>query len=73
MCKTSMPKCYACGNDYDNTFTVTTANNETYIFDSFECAIRVVAPRCDTCDVTIIGHGVERNGSYYCCAHCARQ
>jgi hypothetical protein len=23
--------------------------------------------------VKVIGHGVEANNTYYCCAHCARQ
>jgi hypothetical protein len=40
-------------------------------FDSFECAIHALAPTCEYCGVKVIGHGIEANGSFYCCAHCA--
>jgi hypothetical protein len=67
-----MGVCDLCGNTYDKTFTITTANGETKTFDSFECAISVVAPTCEHCGCRIIGHGVESNGSYFCCASCAK-
>jgi len=41
------------------------------VFDSFECAIEALAPRCTHCHCRVIGHGVERRGSIYCCRHCA--
>lgn len=65
-----MAKCEVCGNDYDKAFTLNMAG-KTHTFDSFECAIHALAPRCDHCGCRIIGHGVEANGSFYCCAHCA--
>jgi hypothetical protein len=43
-----------------------------YVFDSFECAIDKLAPRCQVCGVRILGHGVEQEGSIFCCASCAR-
>jgi hypothetical protein len=43
------------------------------LFDSFECAIHAIAPRCAHCGIAIIGHGHEAGGSMYCCAHCARE
>ena len=43
------------------------------MFDSFECAIHKMAPICDHCGCKIIGHGIEANGTFYCCAHCARK
>ena len=67
----SMMKCEVCGNDYDKAFTVTQEGTE-HIFDSFECAIHALAPRCDHCQCMIIGHGVESDGVMYCCAHCAK-
>jgi len=67
-----MATCDLCGNDYDKSFQVTMAG-ETHTFDSFECAIQAVAPRCEHCGCRIIGHGLETNGVYYCCAHCASQ
>jgi hypothetical protein len=63
-------KCEVCGNVYDKAFEVVMAG-ESHMFDSFECAIHALAPTCDHCGCKIIGHGVEANGSFYCCAHCA--
>lgn len=63
-------KCDVCGNDYDNAFTVT-QGSRIGVFDSFECAIHAMAPRCAHCDCRVIGHGVEANGRIWCCAHCA--
>jgi hypothetical protein len=63
-------KCEVCGNVYDKAFEVVMAG-ESHAFDSFECAIHALAPTCDHCGCKIIGHGVEANGSFYCCAHCA--
>lgn len=67
-----MAKCEHCGNEYDKTFEIR-YDGKTHIFDSFECAIHVMAPECDRCGSKIIGHGVEANGSIFCCAHCARE
>jgi hypothetical protein len=67
-----MAICDHCGNDYDKSFTVS-RNGATHTFDSFECAIHMLAPHCDHCDCAIIGHGVEATGKYYCCVHCAEQ
>ena len=63
-------KCETCGNDYDKAFTVTMDGAE-HIFDSFECAIAKLAPTCLHCGCRIIWHGVEAEGSIFCCAHCA--
>jgi hypothetical protein len=43
------------------------------VFDSFECAIHAIAPRCAHCGCAIVGHGMETADAYYCCAHCAKQ
>jgi hypothetical protein len=65
-------KCEVCGNEYDKCFEVR-VNGETHVFDSFECAIHALAPTCAHCGCRIIGHGMEANGVFYCCAHCASQ
>ncbi len=65
-----MATCATCGNDYYNSFDVT-MGGETYTFDSFECAIHKLAPTCANCGVKIIGHGLEADGTYYCCDNCA--
>jgi hypothetical protein len=65
-----MARCEVCGNDYDKAFNIVQLG-ETHTFDSFECAIHALAPRCSNCGVKIIGHGMEKNGDFFCCAHCA--
>ena len=65
-----MAVCEVCGNDYDKAFEVR-RNGDSHTFDSFECAIHALAPTCEHCGVRVIGHGVEADGSIYCCAHCA--
>ncbi len=67
-----MAKCEVCGNDYHLAFQVIAAG-ERHTFDSFECAISRLAPECDHCGCRIIGHGIEADGSFYCCANCARE
>lgn len=67
-----MARCAHCGNDYDKTFEVRSQAG-THTFDSFECAIQMLAPVCAHCNCRIIGHGMEDKGTMYCCAHCARQ
>jgi hypothetical protein len=66
-----MAQCEVCGNDYAMAFQVIAAG-QPHTFDSFECAIQMLAPVCDHCSCRIIGHGIEANGTFYCCAHCAR-
>src|SRR3712207_6983387 len=44
----------------------------SHTFDSFECAIHMLAPTCEHCGCRIIGHGVEADGRIFCCAHCAQ-
>ena len=65
-----MAKCEVCGNAYDKSFAVTMAGKK-HVFDSFECAIHALAPRCKSCGCKIIGHGLEAKGVFYCCDHCA--
>jgi Rieske Fe-S protein len=66
-----MAQCEVCGNDYDKAFEVVVAGAR-HTFDSFECAIHRMAPVCEHCGCKVIGHGVEVDGRFYCCAHCAR-
>lgn len=68
-----MTRCDLCGNEYDKAFEVRLADGKGGTFDSFECAVHVLAPRCDHCGCTVLGHGAEANGAIFCCAHCARE
>ncbi len=62
--------CEVCGNDYAMAFEIH-AQGAVHVFDSFECAIHRMAPVCEHCGIKIVGHGLEANGHFYCCAHCA--
>ena len=64
--------CEVCGNVYDKCFEVR-MEGMTHVFDCFECAIHALAPRCIHCGCQIIGHGMEANGVFFCCAHCASE
>ncbi|OEV04397.1 hypothetical protein [Streptomyces oceani] len=66
-----MAECEVCQNDYAMSFEVRTAG-EVHVFDSFECAAHKLAPICEHCQCRILGHGLESQGHFYCCAHCAR-
>lgn len=64
--------CETCGNVYDKAFQVV-MDGEAHTFDSFECAIQLLAPTCSHCGCRIIGHGVESDEAFFCCASCAKQ
>jgi hypothetical protein len=63
-------QCETCGNRYDKPFQVV-MGGESHTFDSFECAIEALAPRCTHCGTRVIGHGVEQAGEIFCCTSCA--
>lgn len=63
-------KCDHCGLLHVHGFKVE-VNGRTYFFDTFECAILQVAPRCDRCGTPIRGHGIEQEESLFCSAACA--
>ncbi len=64
-------RCEVCHNEYDRCFEVT-MKGRVHVFDSFECAIEALAPRCAHCQCRVIGHGVEVGQTIFCCASCAR-
>jgi hypothetical protein len=67
-----MARCEVCGNDYDKSFQVVRSGT-AHVFDSFECAIHALAPVCEHCGCRILGHGIEHDGRFFCCAHCAKE
>jgi hypothetical protein len=50
-----------------------TQQGRRHVFDSFECAIHKMAPKCSHCGCSVIGHGVEREGQTFCCDACSRK
>jgi hypothetical protein len=67
-----MARCEVCGNSYDKSFEVI-KDEQSHFFDSFECAIHALAPTCAHCGCRILGHGLERDETYFCCKNCAEQ
>ncbi|QDV25836.1 hypothetical protein [Aureliella helgolandensis] len=67
-----MGKCETCGNEYDKSFDIVKGGT-SHTFDSFECAIHRLAPICECCGCRIIGHGLEADGRFFCCDHCAEK
>jgi hypothetical protein len=63
--------CEVCGNHYDKALQVTYGGKQ-HTFDSFECAIQALAPTCVHCGIRIVGHGLEKRGRMFCCAHCSK-
>ena len=68
-----MERCVVCGNADERAFRVVLMDGSSHVFDSFECAIHALAPRCGHCACRILGHGLERGGLIFCCEHCARE
>jgi hypothetical protein len=68
-----MGTCDVCGNAYAKAFEITLADGSSHVFDSLECAIEGIAPRCKNCGVRVVGHGLEDSGVTFCCAYCMRQ
>jgi len=66
-----MGKCQTCGNQYTHSFDIIMGEMK-YTFDSFECAIHLLAPQCQHCSCRVIGHGMESTSGIFCCAHCAQ-
>jgi hypothetical protein len=66
-----MPQCETCGNHDAKAFAVV-MGDAAYVFDSFECAIHALAPRCGTCGLVVVRRAVEMGGQTFCGVDCAR-
>jgi hypothetical protein len=66
-----MARCEVCDNEYDKAFRVSVPGGAEHVFDCLECAVHALAPECGHCGCNIIGHGLEADGLFFCCAHCA--
>jgi hypothetical protein len=67
-----MGKRETCGNEYDKSIEIV-KDGKTHVVDSFECAIHALMPACENCGCRIVGHGLEDDGTYFCCDHCAEK
>jgi len=62
--------CEVCGNNRERCFEVL-LGGERHIFDSFECAMLALTPKCALCGCRIVGHGVQVENTFYCSNLCA--
>ncbi len=64
-------RCDTCGNEYDKAIEVVIAGRP-HRFDSLECAVEALAPRCVQCNVRVIDHSqLGASVAHYCYAHSA--
>ena len=66
----AMARCETCGNDYDKAFQVSMNGTDPHL-RQLRCAIHALAPTCENCGIRIVGHGLEKDGTFFCCEHCA--
>lgn len=62
--------CEVCGNSRKQCFEVR-LGDERHVFDSFECAMRALSPKCTHCGCQLIGQGVQVEQVLYCSYSCA--
>lgn len=62
--------CEVCGKNRERCFEVH-LGGEKHVFDSFECAMRGLIPRCGLCGCVILGPGVHTDDGLHCSSMCA--
>jgi len=65
-------RCEVCGKNQEQCFEVH-LGGERHIFDSFECAIQGLMPKCSLCGDIHIGAGVQIGNTWVCSYPCATQ
>ncbi|MFE7704663.1 hypothetical protein ACFU6I_02410 [Streptomyces sp. NPDC057486] len=59
-------------DDYDMAFEVA-AEGAVHVFDSPECTARRLSPVCTNRRSHPPGHGLQAEGQFFRCAHCAHR
>lgn len=63
-------RCEVCGREQEPYFEVH-LGGERHVFDSFECAVHGMMPRCGNCGGMILGPGIAVENKLYCGYSCA--
>lgn len=63
-------RCVNCGVTIEKDY-ILFINGTEFTFDSFECAVNFVAPRCANCNTIVMGRGVPVEGDLYCSTTCS--
>lgn len=64
-------RCVNCGFNIEKDY-ILFINGTEYTFDSFECAVNFVAPRCANCNSIIMGHGIKYSDEIFCSQICSK-
>lgn len=65
-------RCVNCGFNIEKDY-ILFINGTEFTFDSFECAVNFVAPRCANCNSIIMGRGIQQSGDMFCCSTCSKE
>jgi hypothetical protein len=65
-------ECENCGQLHDKPFVIIKDGRE-HTFDSFECAIDFIAPRCFHCNKLVIGREIYQDGEIFCSPDCSNE
>lgn len=68
---TSEARCDNCGVNIEKDY-ILYINGTEFTFDSFECAINFVAPRCAHCNSIVMSHGIKAAGEIFCSNTCSQ-
>ena len=64
-------RCVNCGVNIEKDY-ILFINGSEFTFDSFECAINFVAPRCLNCNTIVMGRGVQMGNDIFCSKECSK-
>lgn len=65
-------RCINCGLNIEKDY-ILFINGKEFIFDSFECAINFVAPRCAHCNSVIVSREIRHSDEIFCSASCSEE
>ncbi len=66
-----MTKCETCGSTSARTLDIS-VNGVSHSYDSLECAIFALAPRCANCSELVVSRGIAAKELIFCGDSCAR-
>jgi hypothetical protein len=69
LCSANQAVCEVCGSQA-GCFEVH-LGGEKHVFDSFDCAMRGLMPKCSLCGGMILGHELQVGNESYCSYACA--
>ncbi|MFA6237893.1 MAG: hypothetical protein WC635_11235 [Bacteriovorax sp.] len=62
-------RCMNCGVNIEKDY-ILFINGTEFTFDSFECAINFVAPRCANCNTIVMSRGLRSGEEVFCSDSC---